>query len=58
MMESIELVVVSEIQKKIKDLKCSGHVNTWMMFEERMRVKFLDEFFDEDIGKLTKKSFP
>jgi hypothetical protein len=57
MMESIELVVVSEIQKRIRDLKCGGHVNTWMMFEERMRVEFLDEFFYEDIEKLTKESF-
>lgn len=53
MMETFGLAVVPEIRERVQEIREHEHVTSWARFEERLK----DEYFDEDIEMMTKRSF-
>ena len=53
MMETFGLAIILEICEKVHEVRANECVTSWVSFEERLK----DEYFNEDIERMNKRSF-
>ena len=53
MIQAFGLAVVPKIQDRVQKIMEDEAVNTWIALRERLR----DEYFDEDLERMTKRTF-